>query len=89
MKTHIRFGEYDEFTLVDELTAVEVIAAGRSVRARRRLQRLYGGRTWRKMKGLAHVELPNGRIRFVELHWYESHGVGRQEFKIKRYLSEE
>ena len=22
----------------------------------------------------------------VELHWYEAHGIGRQKFKIKRFL---
>jgi hypothetical protein len=31
-----------------------------------------------------YVCLPNGRIREAELHWYEAHGIGRKEFKIKR-----
>jgi hypothetical protein len=39
---------------------------------------------WRK--GRASVELENGAIKRVELHWYEAHGVGRVELKIKRYL---
>jgi len=25
-------------------------------------------------------------IRLAELHWYEASGVGKKEFKIKRYL---
>jgi hypothetical protein len=29
------------------------------------------------------IELENGSIR---LHWYEAHGIGRQELKFKRYL---
>lgn len=27
-----------------------------------------------------------GRIRLVELHWYEAHGIGKREMKRKRYL---
>lgn len=27
-----------------------------------------------------------GRIRMVELHWYEAHGIGKKKLKIKRYL---
>lgn len=38
------------------------------------------------MKGIARIRLPNGRIRQVELHWYEAHGIGRKDVKIKRYL---
>jgi len=38
------------------------------------------------MKGTAHIRLPNGRIRLAELHWYEAHGIGKKEFKRKRYL---
>ena len=36
--------------------------------------------------GAGHVELANGAKRWVELHWYEAHGIGRVEMKIKRYL---
>ena len=24
----------------------------------------------------------------VELHWYEAHGIGKRDFKIKAYLDE-
>jgi len=41
---------------------------------------------WRKLKGIAHVRLPNGNVRLVELHWYEAHGIGRKNIKIKRYV---
>ena len=30
--------------------------------------------------------LRTGRIRLAEIHWYEAHGLGRYEYKIKRYL---
>ena len=41
---------------------------------------------WRKCKGLARVRLENGEIMRAEVHWYEAHGIGRREFKIKRYI---
>ncbi len=74
------------FRILGEIHNVQVIASGRGLRIRRRLQRVYGGRKWRKMKGEATVEMPDGKTYRVELHWYEAHGVGRKEFKIKRIL---
>jgi hypothetical protein len=72
-----------DFEIVSEITAIEPIAKGRGVRGRSRLRKLYGGNRWRKLKGVAQVRLSNGRIRKAEIHWYEAHGVGRREFKIK------
>jgi hypothetical protein len=39
-------------------------------------------------KGIVTVRLPNGALRKVEVHWYEAHGIGRKDIKIKRYLEE-
>jgi hypothetical protein len=68
------------------VTAVEVIATGKSLRDRKRLVKFYGRGRWRKLKGLADILLPNGRIGKAEIHWYEAHGIGRKEIKIKRLL---
>ena len=38
------------------------------------------------MKGIARIRLKDGRIRFAELHWYEAHGIGKKEFKRKKYV---
>ncbi len=38
------------------------------------------------MKGVALIRLRSGRVRRAELHWYEAHGIGKKEFKRKRYL---
>jgi hypothetical protein len=46
----------------------------------------YGRGRWRKRKGVATVRLPNGKLRRVELHWYEAHGIGKRDLKIKNYL---
>lgn len=72
--------------LVGEITDLETIAAGRAIRDIDRLEELYGRGRWRKMKGRALMRLPSGRVRLVELHWYEAHGIGRRELKRKRYL---
>jgi hypothetical protein len=72
-----------DFELISEITEVTTIATGTGVRDRARLRRLYGRARWRKVKGVAKVRLPNGRIRFAEIHWYEAHGIGKKEFKLK------
>jgi hypothetical protein len=75
-----------DFEVVGDLTDVETIAAGSGIRELARLRRLYGKGRWRKMKGVARIRLNDGRIRVAELHWYEAHGIGKKEFKRKRYL---
>jgi hypothetical protein len=37
----------------------------------------------KKMKGVAWVRLPDATVQKAEVHWYEAHGIGRKEFKIK------
>ncbi len=74
------------FSIISEITNEEVIAIGNSIRDLPRLRKLYGDGRWRKMKGLALIQLRNGRIRKAEIHWYEAHGNGRKEFKRKGYL---
>ena len=75
-----------DFEILDRLRDVETIAAGRAIRELRRLQRVYGTGRWRKRKGTSRVRLADGTIRLAELHWYEAHGIGTYEHKIKRYL---
>ena len=74
------------FEVIGEISAVERIARGPSLRERARLRKQFGSGRWRKLKGIASVRLANGRIQTVELHWYEAHGIGRRKLKIKRYL---
>lgn len=65
------------------ITNIELIARRFSIQDLNRLRRDYGGRDWRKLKGNAAVELKDGSIRQAELHWYECHGIGKREIKIK------
>ncbi len=74
------------FELIGDISDVEVIAAGTSIRRLRHLRKRYGAARWRKMKGVALVRLKSGRTRRAELHWYEAHGIGRKGMKIKRLL---
>jgi hypothetical protein len=72
-----------DFEIVGEITDIETIAAGTGVRDRARLRRQYGRGRWRKLKGVARVRLPSGRTRLAEVHWYEAHGIGKREFKLR------
>lgn len=74
------------FDILTEIKDIEVIATGRGVHIRRYLERTYGKGRWRKMKGIASVRLANGTIVKAEIHWFEAHGIGRKDFKIKRLL---
>jgi hypothetical protein len=74
------------FKIVGQILDVEIIASDKGIRERRRLQKLYGGRRWRKLKGTATVKLADGTMCYAEVHWYEAHGVGTRELKIKRIL---
>jgi len=74
------------FEVIGQITDVETIAVGSKIRDIIRLRQEFGAGRWRKLKGVATVKLLNGRIRRVELHWYEAHGIGRKKMKIKRYF---
>jgi hypothetical protein len=74
------------FEILTPITDIETIASGRGVEIRRYLDRVYGRGRWRKMKGKATVQLEDGTVCAAEIHWYEAQGIGRKDFKIKRYL---
>jgi len=77
-----------KFEVIGRMTDVELIAKGPGVQVRAYLRKAYGRGRWRKLKGNVLVRLPNGALRKVELHWYEAHGIGKRDLKIKRYLDE-
>ena len=74
------------FLLRGNILEVETFAIGSAIRELPRLRKLYGKGRWRKRKGIAEVELPNGTIRIAEVHWYEASGIGMKELKIKRFV---
>ena len=72
-----------DFEVVGQIKNIKAIAVGRGVDDRARLNKLYGKGRWRKLKGFANVRLPDDTIHKAELHWYEAHGRGRRELKLK------
>jgi hypothetical protein len=74
------------FEVVGDITDIQTIAVGPSFRIGALLRKRYGGRRWRKLKGIATVRLSDGTIREAEVHWFEAHGIGKRKMRIKRYL---
>jgi hypothetical protein len=75
--------------IIGPLRSPETIASGHGIRHLERLRRVYGPARWRKRKGVATVRLPDGTVCIGEVHWYEAHGIGRKELKLKAILSYE
>jgi hypothetical protein len=76
----------DIFEIISPIENIEIIAAGGNIRDIERLRKIYGSGRWRKLKGTALVRLIDGFECKAELHWYEAHGLGKQEIKIKELL---
>ncbi|MET0754252.1 MAG: hypothetical protein ABWZ66_12800 [Pyrinomonadaceae bacterium] len=72
-----------KFEIVSEISQIETIAAGQSIRILSLLNKKYGKGRWRKKKGVATVKINDGSYRLAEIHWYEAHGIGKRDIKIK------
>jgi hypothetical protein len=72
------------FEIIGPVRGAETI--GESIRELTRLKKAYGMGLSRKRKGIATLRLTDGTTCSAEIHWYEAHGIGRKEFKIKRFL---
>jgi hypothetical protein len=76
------------FDIIEKLSEPQTMASGREIRELKRLTKTYAKGRWRKRKCVAMIRLGNGKVRQAEIHWYEAHGVGAVEHKIKRFISE-
>lgn len=83
-----RLSDMMAFEVFGEIKDIETIATGRGVYLRRYLNRTYGAGRWRKRKGIATVRLADGTVCDAEIHWFEAHGIGRRDMKIKRAFFE-
>ncbi len=72
------------FELIGEIENVETIAVGSKIHDVARLRKMYGRGRWRKLKGVGRVRLADGSVFDAELHWYEAHGIGKREMKVKQ-----
>jgi hypothetical protein len=75
-----------DFEIIGKIRQTETFARGSAIRELSRLWKIHGLGNWRKRKGFAIVRLNDGTLRDAEIHWYEAKGIGKREFKIKRYL---
>jgi hypothetical protein len=75
------------FKILGEISNIEIIATESSIRELPRLRKIYGLARWRKLKGIAMIQLSDGFSLNAEIHWYEAHGKGKKEIKIKSYLN--
>ena len=75
-----------DFEILGSVDEVETIARGAGIRELSRLRRAYGRGNWLKRKGVARIQFANGHVRLAEIHWYEAHGIGKKETKLKRFL---
>ena len=74
------------FQIIGEVTEIQTVAVGVGIREIARLRKIYGLGRWRKLKGIAWIQLRDGTCRKAELHWYEAYGIDRKGFKIKQIL---
>jgi hypothetical protein len=74
------------FEVIGEITEREPIAGGSQIRDLERLRKSYGPGRWLKVKGFALIRLEDGTECDAELHWYEAHGIGKKEMKVKDLL---
>lgn len=72
-----------DFDILGEIEDIESIAITGGIRDLGRLRKQYGPGRWRKLKGIATVRLRDGTIHTAEVHWYEAHGIGKKEIKLK------
>ena len=77
-----------DFEVVGAITEIETIAVASSIRDLPRLKKFYGSGRWRKLKGFATIRLQDGIVCRAEVHWYEAHGIGRKEMKLKRFMEQ-
>jgi len=74
------------FELIGDIKEIEIIAVRSSIHDVARLRKAYGRGRWRKLKGIALVRLEDGSECDAEVHWYEAHGVGKREMRVKELL---
>ncbi|RNF30020.1 hypothetical protein NM04_14845 [Massilia aurea] len=75
-----------DFEVVGPITNIETIAEGSGIRCLVRLKKFYSGKNWKKKKGQALIREQGCAPALAEIHWYEAHGIGKVEMKIKEYL---
>jgi hypothetical protein len=77
------YGAAREFCIVNPIRNIETIADSSGVRKIATLRQRFARASWRKKKGIATVQLPDGKDAQAQIHWYEAHGIGEAKLKIE------
>jgi hypothetical protein len=72
--------------IIGPVTGIEIIAEGHGIRELAKIKERHGDGNWKKKKGIATVQLDDGRYAKAEIHWYEAHGIGKVKPKVKAWL---
>lgn len=72
-----------DFELVSEITALSPSPSVVAFAIGGGCKWSNGKGRWRKLRGVAKIRLVDGTIHTAEVHWYEGHGIGRRELKLK------
>ena len=75
-----------KFELISKIENIQIIAVGGQIRDLPKIRKKHGRGRWRKLKGIGRVRLADGYECNAELHWYEAHGIGKKEMKVKELL---
>ncbi|MBR0487146.1 MAG: hypothetical protein IJJ70_05520 [Treponema sp.] len=96
--TAVSKGKSETYTLKEgsKVKDIELIAKGHGIKNVSRLMKKYkrpnGSTTnatdWTKRKGIGTVVGKDGKEKQAELHWYECQGMGKMEFKVKKWKEE-
>lgn len=72
------------FEIASKIVKIETIKRGHGIHILPLLIKKYGGKlsSWRKKKGRATIR-QFGILFDAELHWYEAHGIGKVDIKLK------
>jgi hypothetical protein len=81
---YVSLATVEDFDIVGPISSRATKATGNCIRELSRLQATYGEGRWRKCKGRARIQWhSDDMVEDAEVHWYEAHGVGAFEHKVK------
>jgi len=75
-----------KFELIGKIEDIEIIAVGGQIHDLQKIRKKHGRGRWRKLKGIGRIRLSDGFECYAQLHWYEAHGIGKKEMKVKELL---
>ena len=75
-----------KFEITGDITDIEIIAKGKSIRELKRLNKVYGKGRWRKLKGIADIRIDKRKFRAV-IHCTGMRlmALARRNSKLKKY----